>query len=65
MMNHRIKALSTQAGNYADIESAKAGYFYTIYTDKFVELLVKECGNFTDPITRNLLLKHFGIKNEQ
>jgi hypothetical protein len=30
--------------------------------EKFAELIVKECGNFTDPVTRNLMLKHFGVK---
>jgi len=61
-MNHRTKSLSTQAGNYADVEAAKAGEFYTIYTEKFVELLVKECSNFTDPVTRKLMFNHFGVK---
>jgi len=28
------------------------------------EAAVKECGNFTDPITRHLMFIHFGIKNE-
>ncbi len=30
--------------------------------EKFAQLIVKECGNFTDPVTRNLMLKHFGVK---
>ena len=29
---------------------------------KFAELIIKECGNFTDPITRRLLFKHFGVE---
>lgn len=61
-MNHRIKHISTQAGNYADVEAAKSGEFYPIYTEKFVELLVKECGAFTDPTTRKLMFSHFGVK---
>jgi hypothetical protein len=61
-MNHRIKSLSTQAGNYADVEAAKAGEFYPIYTEKFVELILKECGAFTDPVTRKLMFNHFGVK---
>jgi hypothetical protein len=28
---------------------------------KFAELIIRECGNFTDPVTRNLMLKHFGV----
>jgi hypothetical protein len=30
--------------------------------EKFAQLIVEECGNFTDPVTRNLMLKHFGVK---
>ena len=30
--------------------------------EKFAELIVQECGNFTDPITRNLMFKHFGVE---
>lgn len=61
-MNHRTKHISTQAGNYADVEAAKGSEFYPVYTEKFVELLVKECGTFTDPVTRRLMFQHFGVK---
>lgn len=61
-MNHRIKHISTQAGNYADVQTQQCGEFYPVYTEKFVELVVKECGNFTDPVTRRLMLQHFGVK---
>jgi hypothetical protein len=30
--------------------------------EKFAQLIVEECGNFTDPVTRNLMLKHFGVE---
>lgn len=30
--------------------------------EKFAVLIVKECSNFTDPVTRNLMMKHFGIE---
>jgi hypothetical protein len=29
---------------------------------KFAELLIEECGDFTDKITRNLMKKHFGVE---
>lgn len=29
---------------------------------KFAEVLIKECGNFTDKNTRLLLFKHFGVE---
>jgi len=28
---------------------------------KFAQLIVRACGDFTDPITRNLMMKHFGV----
>jgi hypothetical protein len=30
--------------------------------EKFAQLLVKACGDFTDPVTRNLMMKHFGVE---
>ena len=31
-------------------------------TKTFAEAIVKECAEFTDPDTRSLLFKHFGIE---
>ena len=31
---------------------------------KFTELLIKECGQFTDPVTRKLMFRHFGIDGD-
>ena len=30
--------------------------------EKFAKLIVKDCANFTDPVTRNLMMKHFGVE---
>ena len=30
--------------------------------EKFAELIVRECADFTDPVTRNLMMKHFGVE---
>ena len=55
-MNKRIKELALQAGgsHYPDVGG--------ITLEKFAELLVKECGTFTDPVTRNLMMKYFGFE---
>jgi hypothetical protein len=61
-MTPKVKQLSKQAGDYADVKCQEGLDFYPCYTQKFVELLVKECGNFTDPVTRRLMMKHFGVE---
>jgi hypothetical protein len=61
-MNYRIKNISNQAANYADIETSKSGEFYPVYTEKFVELLIKECGSLVNDKTLNSMMEHFGIK---
>lgn len=33
-----------------------------LWVEKFAELIVKDCANFTDPVTRNLMMKHFGVE---
>jgi hypothetical protein len=43
-MNERIKALAEQATNYADYYAMLSdGNKYLIFTEKFAELIVKEC----------------------
>lgn len=32
------------------------------FCEKFAHLIIKTCGNFTDPVTRNLMMKHFGVE---
>ena len=32
------------------------------FCEKFAQLIVQACGSFTDPVTRNLMMKHFGVE---
>ena len=65
-MNKRILELAEQA----DIAVwGDAAYMYhpsdTLDSNvmtKFAELIVRACGDFTDPVTRNLMMKHFGVE---
>ena len=59
-MNEKIKELVDQSGLYIayDNRAVTNGEI-----EFFAQMLVKECSNFTDPITRNLMLKHFGIES--
>lgn len=29
---------------------------------KFAELLIRECANFIDPVSKKIMFKHFGVK---
>lgn len=61
-MNERIKELAEQASH-----QSPDGYPVTLpynnhFAEKFAELIVRHCADFTDPVTRNLMMKHFGVK---
>jgi O-acetylhomoserine/O-acetylserine sulfhydrylase-like pyridoxal-dependent enzyme len=61
-MNDRIREIARKAGiKMAHDETLALGYLDTAHK-KFAELIVRECGNFTDPVTRNLMMKHFGVE---
>jgi hypothetical protein len=32
------------------------------FCEKFAQLIIRACGDFTDPITRNLMMKNFGVE---
>ena len=57
-MMERVLELAKQAGIKARSESDLSPQ-----EKAFAESLVKECGHFTDPNTRRLMFKHFGIDN--
>lgn len=64
-MNKLIKQLADQAGR----KECALGYGMpenVLWGDRrieeFAELIVKECSELTDPVTRNLMMKHFGIE---
>lgn len=61
-MNERIQALADEAEDYADGIVDQGGEFHPAYTRKLAELLIRECSNFTDPVTRKLMLKQFGVE---
>ena len=56
-MNERIRELAHEAGlptyNPEGIPTK---------LEKFAELIVRECSEFTDPVTRKLMMKHFGVE---
>lgn len=31
------------------------------FCEQFARMIVQACGDFTDPVTRNLMMKHFGV----
>lgn len=53
----RLLELAKLAGLKGKYETA-----LSLQEQKFAEVLVKECSGFTDPITRKLMMQHFGIK---
>ncbi len=63
-MNERIRELAVEAdllikkNNGAEF---RYGNFDPRF-QKFAELIVRECANFTDPVTRKLMMKHFGVE---
>jgi hypothetical protein len=58
-MNERIKELADQAGMIIIDDKFST---YGKFAEKFAELIVRECADFTDPVTRNLMMKHFGVE---
>ena len=69
-MNGTLAALAEQAGYFIRFE--RTGQDVTVvYTKEpgndgdlalFGELVVRQCGDFADPVTRNLMMKHFGVE---
>ncbi len=66
-MNQRIQELIEQAEKYAEEKSTWRGdntewrnEFEGIFKEKFAELIVRECANFTDHAEE--LYKHFGVE---
>jgi len=59
MNNERLRELEQQSVVYTD-DDDDDGWDFDRW--KFAELIVRECGNFTDSVTRKLMLQHFGVK---
>ena len=71
MMNERIKELAEQAEIYADLIVDEGGDFHQPYTEKFAELIVKECAEFVSNdrqnddygvFVSNRIKQHFGVE---
>ena len=69
-MNERIQKLAVEAEDYADGIVDQGGEFHETYTQKFAELIVRECANiaFDEYAATNgtdsgesAILKHFGV----
>ena len=67
-MNERIKLLAEQCTSFHTDYDFEHGYSDVEYFDKekFAELIVRECANFSDKGTRGgigeLMKKHFGVE---
>ena len=58
-MNELIQKLAEDAG----LDARTMGVSHTEqWMTKLAELIVKACGDFTDPVTRNLMMKYFGVE---
>ena len=66
-MNERIQQLAAHAKAYAnqctkDIDGDVSWHWMEYYTEKFAELIVRECaGLCSDPV---VVLQHFGVDSE-
>ena len=68
-MNERIKELAEQAENHAYRVAAAGDDCQEAYTQKFAELIVKECASICrdrkltpSAFTADELLEHFGVE---
>ena len=67
-MNEHIKKLAVESGfffhdaGYAPTEHTHPLEYSEMCFKRLHDKIVKECAEFTDPVTRNLMMKHFGIE---
>jgi hypothetical protein len=59
-MNERIKDFYDQVG--LDFENFQRVTVTKGDMEKFAELIVRECAQFTDSDIRKFILKHFGVE---
>lgn len=66
-MNERIEKLVKEAGDvgYDDDGNEIVTALIGSEVEKFAELIVRECAQFTDSGIHKFLLKHFGIKDNK
>ena len=58
-MNERILKLFMQACRHANYEHQNVP---KELVEKFSELIVRECAEFTHPVTRKFIFEHFGVE---
>jgi hypothetical protein len=61
-MNQQLEDLMYRAGLTADGCWDQLDQYDRDAIVRLVELVVRACGDFTDPVTRNLMMKHFGVE---
>ena len=62
-MNKQIKQLVKQAKDHADYYAMLSdGMEQEIFTEKFAELIVRECANVAGKDVGHFVLKHFGVE---
>jgi hypothetical protein len=73
-VNERIRELALEAEEFADRVVNYGGEFHTAYTEKFAELIVKECADIAKHNVMNIstygdaefvdeqIRKHFGVE---
>jgi hypothetical protein len=68
-MNERIEELMFEAGRFADENtgsSDRSGMWVYQYSEKFAELIVRECARLADNSPQYIdgreILEHFGVK---
>lgn len=62
-MNERIRELAKQTGYIWHASGDPQIYEFTPEKlEKFVELIVRECAEFTHPVTRKFIMEHFGVE---
>ena len=60
-MNERIRELQKQS-SVEQWDYDNGCYRYVLNPEKFAELIVRECAEFTHPVTRKFIFEHFGVE---
>ena len=63
-MNERIKELWENCDDIHVVYPRQGSPIYASpeLLEKFAELIVRECAEFTHPVTRKFIMEHFGVK---
>ena len=64
-MNKKIKDLMIESGAYDHYEINEGVNGDELPMVKFAELIVRECAEFTHPVTRKFIMEHFGVEESK